>query len=124
MPQSRIDLDASSQKIVLTGTLRVLRVNSVPHLLLSLGAGVTPAQGSLKPTVGFISIKFFDFSFYVNIDAMPVGRTNLPAGFIECASASSFCLNASISAACFASNAAASRARLRSNASRSARRRL
>jgi len=25
----------------------------------SLGAGVTPAEGSLKPTVGFISIKFF-----------------------------------------------------------------
>ena len=51
-------------------------------LLLLLGAGVTPAQGSLKPTAGFISIKFFDFSFYVNIDAMPVGLTNLPAGFI------------------------------------------
>ena len=61
---------------------------------------------------------------YVNIDAMPVGLTSLPAGFIDCASSSSFCLNASISAACFASNAAASRARLRSNASRSDRRRL
>jgi hypothetical protein len=24
-----------------------------PHLLFSLGAGVTPAQGSVKPTVGF-----------------------------------------------------------------------
>src|SRR5579862_768604 len=38
---------------LLTGTLRVLRVNSVPHLFLSLGAGVTPAAGSVKPAEGF-----------------------------------------------------------------------
>src|ERR1700685_3827812 len=59
--------------------------------------------------------------FYVNIEATPVGLTNLPAGFIECASSSSFCLNASISAACFVFNVAASRAFLRFDPGRLAR---
>jgi hypothetical protein len=27
---------------------------------LSPGAGVTPVEGSMKPTAGFISIKFFE----------------------------------------------------------------
>jgi len=27
--------------------------DEVPHLLLTLGAGVTPAQGSVKPEAGF-----------------------------------------------------------------------
>jgi hypothetical protein len=43
----------SDPEKTLTGTLRVLRVNSVPAWFLILGAGVTPAQGSVKPTVGF-----------------------------------------------------------------------
>jgi hypothetical protein len=42
----------SARQKVLTGTKSRIFV-------LSLGAGVTPAQGSLKPTAGFISIKFF-----------------------------------------------------------------
>src|ERR1700689_958310 len=27
--------------------------DEVPHLFLSLGAGITPAEGSVKPTAGF-----------------------------------------------------------------------
>jgi hypothetical protein len=36
-------------------TLRATSSNrdEVPHLFLLLGAGVTPAQGSVKPTAGF-----------------------------------------------------------------------
>src|SRR5271155_4770349 len=37
---------------VLTGTQSRI-------FFLTLGAGVTPAQGSVKPTAGFITIKFF-----------------------------------------------------------------
>ena len=35
--------------------------DEVPHPFLLLGAGVTPAEGSLKPTAGFISIGFSIF---------------------------------------------------------------
>src|SRR5271168_4782528 len=36
--------------------------DEVPHLLLTLGAGVTPAQGSVKPTAGFTLNEVYFFT--------------------------------------------------------------
>jgi hypothetical protein len=43
-------------------TQKSLNRDEVPHLLLSLGAGVTPAQGSVKPTAGFTFNKMISTS--------------------------------------------------------------
>src|SRR5260370_31071879 len=48
---------------LLTGTLRVLRANSVPHLLI-LCAGVTPAEGGVAPIAGSTTIKFLRYPCY------------------------------------------------------------
>src|ERR1700719_2712955 len=52
--------------------------DEVPHLFLSLGAGVTPAQGSVKPTEGFTFNKVIYPSSSYREGAAECWRTGSP----------------------------------------------